>query len=88
MATRLDPPVNCRTTDHADEISRLRDTERAYARLGPTITNTERTVGLAYAVAADLLSSHDETGISLDNWRFARNLVEHLLGQPILENGV
>lgn len=88
MATRLNPPQNCRTTDHTEEIERLRRSEAVYARFGTNITNTERTIGLAYAVAADLLQAHDDTGISLDNWLYARNLVEHLLEAPILENGV
>lgn len=72
--------------DHSAEIARLRSIEAVYARLGDHITSLERTIGLAHATAADLLEIHDATGISLDAWTSARNLVEHLLGEPIQGN--
>lgn len=37
-------------------------------------------------LADDLLEMHDQTGISLDGWVAARELVEAYLG-PIEENG-
>jgi hypothetical protein len=43
---------------------------------------------LPLTLAADLLESHDETGISLYNWKAAREFVERQLGQPILPSGV
>lgn len=86
-ARKVHPTMDVATrVDHSEQIARLRSIETVYARLGTDITSTERTIGLAYATAADLLEIHDATGISLDNWTFARNLVEHLLDEPIKEN--
>lgn len=87
-ARKVYPELGTTRTDHSAHIARLRSVEHSYACLGPTITDDERTIGLAHAVAADLLELHDATGISLDSWLFARNLVEHLVGAPIVENGV
>lgn len=67
-----------RTTDHADEIATLR---RAADDAG--LSTADR---LACAAAAALLVCHDDTGISLDDWDEPRDLVEHLLGRPILRN--
>lgn len=66
------------TTDHSQEIINLR--VRAKKK--------ERYDALVYTVAADLLEAQDETGISLDNWKAARDLVELLIGGEIIESGV
>lgn len=79
MGRRLDKPnASGGTTDHSEEIKRLR--ERAKTK--------EHYDQLIYNLAADLLVSHDESGISLDNWLYARRLVELLIGQEIVESGV
>lgn len=88
MATRLDPPVNCRTTDHADEIQHLRDVAAALSKAHGGTQPATALLALVNGLAADLLQSHDDTGISLDNWDNARGLVEVLLNEKILENGV
>ena len=80
MAQRLPggEAFHYRRSDHSTEISQLR------AQVGDgTVLEA-----LTRAVAADLLQSHDETGISLDEWLSARLLVELLIGKPILENEV
>jgi hypothetical protein len=79
MARRLpgDARHHFRTTDHADEIALLKALALAKPR------GLER---LSYTLAADLLSSHDDTGISLDDWPAARQFVELLLGSPVLPN--
>ena len=74
-----DRSTHFRSTDHSGEIAWLR--LRA-------IESGDRRDELIFLVAADLLESHDETGCSLDHWTAPRNLVELLLGEPILENGV
>ena len=68
------------TTDHSVAINRL--------RTAATDGTTSPFSGLVYQVAADLLEIHDQTGISLDNWRSARTLVEILMAAPLQENGV
>ena len=65
-------------TDHAEEVARLR--ERAKRK--------ERYDQLVYLLAADLLEAHDESAISLDNWKPARDLVELLIGDDIVESGI
>lgn len=42
---------------------------------------------IALECAADLLETHDATGISLDNWDAPRKFVEQYLGKSIYENG-
>jgi hypothetical protein len=81
MARRLPggEAFHYRKSDHAEEIARLRE------RAG---LSDERQQALVYAVAAELLQAHDETGISLDDWLAPRLLVELLIGGPIIENEV
>ncbi|MDE9365427.1 hypothetical protein PZ938_07400 [Luteipulveratus sp. YIM 133132] len=69
-----------RTTDHSEEIARLRTSARF-----PEHTLLERR---ARRAAAELLVCHDGTGISLDDWDGPRDLIEYLLGHPILKNQV
>lgn len=79
MGERLERPNKSGgTTNHSPEIVRLR--ERAKRK--------ERYDQLVYLLAADLLESHDESGISLDTWPAARNLVELLIGDEIVESGI
>jgi len=78
MARRLPggKAFHYRKSDHSAEIAQLRD----------HVGEGTRFEALTWAVAADLLQAHDETGISLDDWLSARLLVELLIGQPILKN--
>lgn len=80
MAIRLlsTAATGWRTTDHREEISDLLD-----AADGRPLSEVHR---LALRASAALLSCHDETGISLDDWHEPRDLVEHLLGRPIMSN--
>jgi hypothetical protein len=79
MARRLERPNKSGgNTDHSPEIMRLR--ERAKSK--------ERYDQIVYLLAADLLEAHDESGIALDNWKNARDLVELLIGDEIIESGV
>lgn len=79
MARRLDKPnATGGNTDHGEEVARLR--ERAKSK--------ERYDQLVYLLAADLLESHDQSGIALDNWGPARDLVELLIGDEIIESGI
>lgn len=82
MAKRLagDGSTGFRSTDHRGEIDELLD------RLN--VTEPQTLEAMALMVSIDLLKAHDETGISLDDWVSARQLVEHLLGYPIMPNGV
>jgi len=69
-------------TDHSDVVFQL----RARARHGdthPDLTDDD----VALLLAADLLETHDDTGISLDCWIAAREFVERLAGITITENG-
>lgn len=85
---RIDPPVNCCTTDHAEEITRLREIADGLSAAHKGERPDVALLVLTYKVAADLLEAHDDTGISLDNWSTARGLVETLVGKIILDNGV
>lgn len=79
MSRRLDKPnASGGTTDHSQEIARLRVRSRV----------KEQYDRLVYQVAADLLEMHDSSGCSLDNWPAARALVELLIGDEIVESGV
>lgn len=79
MSKRLpEPNRSGGNTDHSEEIARLR--ERA--------TRKERYDQLVYLLAADLLEAHDESGISLDAWQPARDLVELLIGDDIIESDI
>jgi hypothetical protein len=95
MATQLagGEATNYRTTDHTVEIQTLRDRAREMRENGvetPSAYTVIRASHLAviYGLLADLLQSHDDTGISLDDWSNARMAVETALGAPILPNGV
>lgn len=79
MARRLpgDAEHHFRTTCHKDEVAEL----EALAD-----QQSDRDEKLAYRLAAELLSAHDDTGISLDDWPTARQFVERRLGKPILPN--
>lgn len=79
MARRLSggPEDGFRTTSHDAEIAQLNWTADQC---------TDRDEMLAWRLAAELLSSHDMTGISLDDWPTARQFVERKLGKPILPN--
>lgn len=79
MARRLERPNrHGGVTDHTEEIANLR--RRAVRK--------ERYDELVYLVAAELLEAHDESGITLDNWKAARDLVELLIGSEIIESGI
>jgi hypothetical protein len=79
MARRLESPNRSGgCTDHSPEITSLRQRAR----------KKERYDALVYELCADLLVAHDESGISLDGWKTARDLVELLIGGDIIESGV
>lgn len=79
MSTRLDKPNDSGgNTDHSLEIWELREKAK----------RKERYDALVYTLVADLLQAHDESGIALDDWSAARDLVEMLIGEPILESGI
>lgn len=79
MSRRLEQPnASGGTTDHSQEIARLRS--RAKTK--------EHYDKLVYELAADLLETHDASGISLDDWTVARALVELLIGDSIIESGI
>lgn len=79
MAQRLPggAAFHYRRSDHSKEIAQLRRQAGAA---------TESQDALVFAVAAELLQAHDQTGISLDDWLAPRLLVERLIGGPIIEN--
>lgn len=79
MASRLEKPnASGGNTDHSLEIWELREKAK----------KKERYDALVYELCADLLQSHDESGIALDDWTAARDLVELLLGESIIESGI
>lgn len=79
MSRKLDKPnASGGNTDHSGEIIWLR--EKAKYK--------ERYDALVWELAADLLEAHDESGIALDDWKSARDLVEMLIGEPIIESGI
>lgn len=79
MGKRLDKPnASGGVTDHGEEVMRLR--QRAKSK--------ERYDQIVYLLAADLLEAHDESGISLDSWKPARDLVELLIGDDIVESNI
>lgn len=78
MARRLEEPnAYGGTTDHAEEIALLR-------YLAGELNSESIVVDLN--LAADLLEAHDQTGISLDDWPFARRFVERYVGKSIIPN--
>lgn len=79
MAQRLagGPDDSFRTTDHSDEIIGL-------INLAQDTLDADLQTSLR--LAAELLASHDDTGISLDDWPTARRFVENLVGHPVLPN--
>lgn len=94
MARYLDKPnASGGTTDHAEEIVELR--AMAAEALADSDSMSDegvftdgRLTYLTLNLAADLLEAHDQTGISLDDWPYARQLVEALLESPVLPNCV
>lgn len=77
MARRLSEPNGYGgTTDHDEEIRRLRTIESRTA--GPERLNIR--------LAAELLEAHDQTGISLDDWPTARRFVESYTDSPVMPN--
>lgn len=62
-------------TDHSDFIASLR------ARAAVADGDWDVT---CLNLAADLLVSHDDSGVSLDDWPWARRYVETLAGLPIV----
>lgn len=80
MARKLDEPNRYGgTTDHSEEIAQLRE----YARYLDNHFDI-----LCRFLAADLLEAHDQTGISLDDWPYARRFVEQFTESPVLPNCV
>jgi hypothetical protein len=63
-------------TDHAEELAVIRAKADKASGMDKVFIQ----------LAADLLQSHDETGISLDDWPTARRFVEHFTGSPVLPN--
>lgn len=99
MSRVLSPPVNCRTTDHSDEIRRLRDIADQMSVVVPAPGTNARALMdwelrlAAVKCAASLLECHDDTGISLDDWSPGpKDLVNVVLEQyemgELLENHV
>lgn len=66
-------------TDHGDVIAVLR------TRAGSAVSEGDK---IALHLAADLLTAHDQSGISLDDWPWARRFVEMWGQQPVLPNSV
>jgi hypothetical protein len=84
---------------HCD-CKKIQETYRAQVSLPSAIGMMERQgrqslystslrppVGVSIKLARDLYQLHIDTGISLDNWKSAREFVEFYYG-PISENGV
>lgn len=104
MSKRLDPPENCRTTDHSDEVARLRAVTKRCMELSELggwdteitlgdFTLPVMVMGAVTECAAALLEVHDDTGISLDNWVGPRELCELALliigaDEAFLVNGI
>lgn len=65
-------------TDHSKDIEVLRTRTRHETDVSWIVRRT----------AADLLEMHDNQSLSLDQWTFARKLVELLINHPIEENHV
>lgn len=81
MARRLSEPNQYGgTTDHTDEIKAL------LLKAGEAAESDNNQLAIEIFLAAELLESHDQTGISLDDWATARRFVEHHLGSEILPN--
>jgi hypothetical protein len=81
MARKLDKPnASGGTTDHSVEIAVLR--QLAYE------VRFNHNLLIQLNLAADLLESHDQSGISLDNWSWARQYVESYIGVRVIPNGV
>jgi len=79
LARQLSEPNECGgTTDHSEEIAMLRQLA------GEVTSNTNLVVDVN--LAADLLEAHDQTGISLDDWPYARRYVERFIGRSVLPN--
>lgn len=82
MSTRLDPPVNCRTTDHSDEIAAMRVAVEAIMATFPFglgCPDELRKDTVILMASATLLKCHDDTGVSLDDWLGPRQLITEAL---------
>lgn len=82
MATRLDPPVHSRTTDHFSEIVHMRAVAGVLMARYPDASTTPRQAYYEVTIlmaGAALLEVHDATGISLDDWVGPHQLVETAL---------
>lgn len=78
MSRRLDRPnASGGNTDHSEEIAELR--RRASS-------SNDRDFVINLNLAADLLEAHDESGISLDDWPWARQFVERAIAAPVIPN--
>jgi hypothetical protein len=87
MAKYLDQPNECGgTTDHSEEIAELRTWADNALREMDSEEFNKRTAYISIHLAADLLEAHDQNGISLDDWPYARQFVETFLQRPILPN--
>jgi hypothetical protein len=62
-------------TDHGDIIAAL----RGHGALADSEADS-----IQFNLAADLLVAHDDSGISLDDWPWARRFVEMLAGEPVI----
>ena len=80
MGRRLDKPNRYGgTTDHSQEIAALR-------KVASLMLDDDLIIQLN--LAADLLEAHDQTGISLDDWPWARRFVEGHTHTPVEPNCV
>lgn len=93
MGVRIAPNDTCRTTDHSEDITAmekfvLESMVEDHPEYGMFLET------LIVKAAAALLTCHDATGISLDNWTGPRELVEQALtiigkgDEDFVENGV
>jgi hypothetical protein len=87
--SRHEPQPGGGTTSHEVEIAMLRYEATKYRDLlkdHPTPGHLLQAV--AREAAAALLETHDTSGISLDEWKGPRELVEFFIGESFLENHV
>lgn len=75
-------------TNHSEQITDLRNTAMSLERGDHKDSPDIKKRIIMFNAAAALLEVHDDTGISLDNWKGPREFVEMMLGEPIQENHV
>lgn len=76
-------------SDNSHDVALLREFAAEFSAEGdPEFGPDPQLRRLAYLACADLLDCHDDTGMSLDDWWPARNLVEYCIGHGIDLNGV